>query len=116
MLIVHVVRQFAPSVGGLEGVVRELSSRQVECGFAVRVITLDRIFRPKGTLSETRLPAYETIDGVEIIRIPYWGSPRYPIAPRVLRYIRAADIVHVHGIDFFVDFLAITKGLHRRRL
>ena len=116
MLIVHVVRQFAPSVGGLEGVVRELSSRQVECGFAVRVITLDRIFRPKGTSSETRLPVYETIDGVEVIRIPYWGSPRYPIAPRVLRYIRAADIVHVHGIDFFFDFLAITKGLHRRRL
>jgi alpha-1,3-mannosyltransferase len=62
------------------------------------------------------LPAYETIDGVEIIRISYWGSPRYPIAPRVLRYIRAADIVHVHGIDFFFDFLAITKVLHRRRL
>lgn len=116
MLIVHVVRQFAPSVGGLEDVVRELSSRQGECGFAVRVITLDRIFRPKGISSETRLPAYETIDGVEIIRISYWGSARYPIAPRVLRYIRAADIVHVHGIDFFFDFLAITKVLHRRRL
>jgi alpha-1,3-mannosyltransferase len=40
MLIVHIVRQFAPSVGGLEDVVRELSSRQGECGFAVRVITL----------------------------------------------------------------------------
>jgi alpha-1,3-mannosyltransferase len=116
MLIVHVVRQFVPSVGGLEDVVRELSKRQVECGFAVRVITLDRIFRASVASSGTSLCAYETIDGVEVIRIPYWGSQRYPIAPRVLRYIGAADVVHVHGIDFFFDFLALTKPLHRRRL
>jgi alpha-1,3-mannosyltransferase len=116
MLIVHVVRQFVPSVGGLEDVVRELSKRQVACGFAVRVVTLDRIFGAKPASSGIRLPAYETIDGIEVIRIPYWGSQRYPIATRVLRYIRAADIVHVHGIDFFFDFLALTKPLHRRRL
>jgi alpha-1,3-mannosyltransferase len=116
MFIVHVVRQFAPSVGGLEDVVRELSKRQVECGFAVRVITLDRIFRANASAVGERLQAYETIDGVEIIRIPYWGSQRYPLAPRVLRYIRAADVVHVHGIDFFFDFLALTKPFHRRRL
>src|ERR1700704_2402752 len=116
MLIVHVVRQFVPSVGGLEDVVRELSKRQVECGFAVRVVTLDRIFRAGAASSGMSLRAYETIDGVEVIRIPYWGSQRYPIAPRVLRYIGAADVVHVHGIDFFFDFLALTKPLHRRRL
>jgi alpha-1,3-mannosyltransferase len=116
MLIVHVVRQFAPSVGGLEDVVRELSKRQVESGFAVRVITLDRAFRPREVSGAVGLNAYETIDGIEVIRIPYWGSQRYPIAPRVLRYIRTADLVHVHGIDFFFDFLALTKPLHRRRL
>jgi alpha-1,3-mannosyltransferase len=116
MLIVHVVRQFAPSVGGLEDVVRELSRRQAESGFAVRVVTLDRLFNAQTALGETRLPAYETMDGVEIIRVPYRGSQRYPIAPRVLRYIRAADIVHVHGIDFFFDFLALTKPFHGRRM
>jgi alpha-1,3-mannosyltransferase len=116
MLIVHVVRQFVPSVGGLEDVVRELSKRQAESGSAVRVITLDRIFRAGAASSGIGLPAYETIDGVEVIRIPYSGSQRYPIAPRVLRYIGAADVVHVHGIDFFFDFLALTKPLHRRRL
>jgi alpha-1,3-mannosyltransferase len=116
MLIVHVVRQFAPSVGGLEDVVRELSRRQVECGFAVRVITLDRMFRTQAVSGRRRLPAYESIDGIEVIRVPFWGSKRYPIAPRVLRYIRLADIVHVHGIDFFFDFLALTKPFHRRRL
>jgi hypothetical protein len=86
MLIVHVVRQFVASVGGLEDVVRELSKHQVERGFAVRVVRLDRIFRTKEASSGTPLPA-----------IPYWLSLRYPIEPRVLRHIRTADIVHVHA-------------------
>jgi alpha-1,3-mannosyltransferase len=119
MFIVHVVRQFVPSVGGLEDVVRELAARQVSAGMAVRVVTLDRLFQANGRSRgsvETPLATYEMLDGVEIVRIPYWGSRRYPIAPRVLRYIGGADIVHVHGIDFFFDFLAITKLLHRRRL
>lgn len=116
MFIVHVVRQFTPSVGGLEDVVRELSARQVDSGMAVRVVTLDRLFQTGNSDDGARLPSYELVDGVEVVRIPYVGSHRYPIAPRVLRYIKGADIVHVHGIDFFFDFLALTKPLHRRRL
>jgi alpha-1,3-mannosyltransferase len=69
--VVHVVRQFSPSVGGLEDTV----------------------------LSLTRA-----------------GSSRYPLAPAVLRHLKGADVVHVHAIDFFFDFLALTRPLHRRRL
>jgi hypothetical protein len=97
MLIVHVVRQFVASVGELEDVARELSKHQVERGFAVQVVRLDRIFRTKEASSETPLPAYEVIKGVEIRRIPYWWPLRYPIDSRVLRHIRTADIVHVHA-------------------
>jgi alpha-1,3-mannosyltransferase len=56
------------------------------------------------------------VAGIEIIRIPYFGSTRYPIAVSVLKHIRDADIVHVHAIDFFFDFLAWTKPLHGKRL
>ena len=56
------------------------------------------------------------VAGIEIVRIPFFGSTRYPIALAVLKHIRDADIVHVHAIDFFFDFLAWTKPLHRRRL
>ena len=115
MFIVHVVRQFTPSVGGLEAVVGELSRHQARSGCAVRVVTLDRLFH-SAPGSSIRLAPYEVIDGVEVVRLPYWGSRRYPIATRVLRYIRGADIVHVHGVDFFFDFLALTKPLHRRKL
>jgi alpha-1,3-mannosyltransferase len=113
MRIVHVVRQFHPSVGGFESVVYELAATQLVDGHVVRVVTLDRLFK---TDTPGTLPAREVVAGIEIIRIPYFGSTRYPIAVSVLKHIRDADIVHVHAIDFFFDFLAWTKPLHGKRL
>jgi alpha-1,3-mannosyltransferase len=112
MNIVHIVRQFHPAVGGFEDVVKQLASAQVSAGHRVRIVTLNRLFKG-GT--ET-LPAREVIDDVEVIRIPYFGSTRYPIAFSVLRFIRDVDVVHVHAIDFFFDYLAWTKLFHRKRL
>ena len=62
------------------------------------------------------LPAARRIDGAEVVRIPFFGSTRYPLAPSVIKFIRDADVVHVHAIDFFFDYLAWTKPLHRRKL
>jgi alpha-1,3-mannosyltransferase len=113
MNIVHVVRQFYPAVGGIESVVQELALAQVAAGHRVRVITLNRVFkRMKGDL----LHAQDVIGGVEIIRIPFFGSHRYPLAPSVIKFVRDADIVHVHAIDFFFDYLAWSKPLHRKKL
>jgi alpha-1,3-mannosyltransferase len=109
-LAVQVVRQYIPNRGGLEDVVAQLSRQLLSRGFRVRVVTLDRLFSaPLQTL-----PARETIDGVEVVRIPYSGSTRYPIAPQVFRHLADADIVHVHAIDFFFDALAWGWLLHRK--
>jgi alpha-1,3-mannosyltransferase len=113
MRIIHVVRQFHPAVGGLETVVLELAREQVRAGHSVRVITLNRLFK---ATNETLLPADEIVNGIEVVRIPFIGSSRYPIAPAVLWHLGKADIVHVHGIDFFFDFLAWTKPIHHRTL
>lgn len=113
MRIVHVVRQFHPAIGGIENVVGDLASIQLRKGHSVRVVTLDRVFDRGKT---DRLPPREVLGGIEVVRIPFVGSRRYPIAPSVLRHIGKADIVHVHGLDFFFDFLAVTAPLHRRRL
>jgi alpha-1,3-mannosyltransferase len=113
MHIVHVVRQFHPAVGGFESVVYELAATQVAGGHVARVVTLDRLFK---TATPEPLPAREMVAGIEVVRIPYFGSTRYPIAVSVLKHIRDADIVHVHAIDFFFDFLAWTKPLHGKRL
>lgn len=111
--VTHVVRQYSPSVGGMEDVVRNIAANQLaQSGVKPRVITLDRLFRQ----GESPLPYEEEIEGVHVTRLPYFGSSRYPLCPRILREVRAADAIHVHGVDFFYDFLAATKCLHRRPL
>ena len=110
--VVHVVRQYLPNVGGLENVVRNLVLQQQERFRSVSVVTLDRLFADPDRV----LPQKELIDGVEVHRIPYRGSSRYPIAPAVLKEISGADLVHVHAVDFFFDALAFTKTWHRRKL
>jgi alpha-1,3-mannosyltransferase len=112
MRIAHVTRQFAPAVGGLENVVHNLATAQRKVGHQVRVVTLDRTF----SAPTVRLRDREIIDGIEVVRIPFRGSRRYPIAPGVLNHINDADVVHVHAIDFFFDFLALTSFIHRRPL
>ncbi|CAN7518333.1 glycosyltransferase family 4 protein [Rhizobium sp. LjRoot254] len=109
-LIVHVVRQFLPNRGGLEDVVFNLCMQSIGHGLRVRVVTLNSLF------SDPTLPLAdrEIIDGIEVVRMPWRGSSRYPVAPSVLAHIGDADIVHVHAIDFFYDFLALTRLIHRK--
>jgi alpha-1,3-mannosyltransferase len=109
-LIVHVVRQFLPNKGGLEDVVANLCRQLINRGYRVRVVTCNRLFSEPGR----ELPANETIDGIDIVRIPWSGSSRYPVAPQVFRHIGDADLVHVHAIDFFFDALAWGKLFHGR--
>lgn len=107
-LIVHVVRQFLPSRGGLEDVIANLARQTLARGYRVRVVTLNSLF----TAPDERLPAREYVDGMEIVRIPWSGSSRYPLAPQVFRHLGDADLIHVHAIDFFFDALAWGRFLH----
>ena len=109
-LVVHVVRQFYPNKGGLEDVVLNLARQAVQRGYRVRVVTLNSLFSdPSLSLADR-----EIVAGIEIVRIPWKGSSRYPVAPAVLWHIRDSDLVHVHAVDFFFDFLALTKLAHRK--
>lgn len=112
MRVAHVVRQYLPSLGGLEEVVRNLVQQQLQQGLQPYIITLDRVFKK----ANDKLPAEEMIEGVQVIRIPYIGSDRYPIAFSVLKHLKQADLVHVHAIDFFYDFLALTRLIHGKPL
>jgi alpha-1,3-mannosyltransferase len=108
--VVHVVRQFAPSVGGLEDAVLNLARQQARRGLAPRVVTLDRLFTDRRHV----LPEHDNVSGIPVRRLPWKGSSRYPLAPSVLAEIAHADLVHVHGIDFFFDYLAAARPWHRR--
>lgn len=112
MKVIHVVRQFSPSVGGLEASVFNLAvAQRKQFGIDARVVTLNKVFSREGVL-----PATEVIGNVPVSRIAWRGSPRYPLAPAIVTQLRDADIVHVHAVDFFFDFLAMTLPLHRTPL
>ena len=113
MNVIHVVRQYLPSVGGLEEVVRNLAQQQLlDPHCTPKVLTLNRVFRT-GALP---LPAAEIMDGVSVQRLGYVGSDRYPLCLQVATALGAADLVHVHGIDFFFDYLALLHPLMRKPL
>lgn len=87
-----------------------LARAAVARGWRARVVTLDRLFTdPQG-----RLPAREMFGDIEIVRIPWRGSSRYPLAPGVYRHLRDAGVVHVHAVDFFFDALALGRFLYGR--
>jgi alpha-1,3-mannosyltransferase len=110
--LVHVVRQYTPMVGGLEDFVRQLVAHQKNRFASLKVVTLDRLF----VQPDKKLPQEEIIDGIQVHRIPYRGSSRYPLAPAVFSHVKGADLVHVHAVDFFFDALALTRPFHRRNL
>ncbi len=112
MKILHVVRQFWPATGGLESFVLELATEQVRNGIRPHVLTLNRIHSRPGAVLEP----VDEVRGIGVRRIGYWGSRRYPVAPAGIFGLRSYDIIHVHGVDFFCDYLAATSGLHGRPL
>lgn len=112
MHVLHVVRQFHPAVGGLEDVVHALSVQQRSAGIEADVLTLNREFGD----AHNRLSENDVVDGVPVRRINYWGSRRYPIAPGVLAHLKPYDLIHVHAVDFFCDYLALLAPIHRKPL
>jgi alpha-1,3-mannosyltransferase len=109
MKILQIARQYFPSTGGTESAVEGLSRAVQAAGHEVRIVTLKKIF---GTGEEA--PAESVINGLPVSRINHWGSRRYPIAPAVLKQIDGAELLHVHAVDFFVDFLSWSRLWHRK--
>lgn len=109
MRVLHVVRQFHPAVGGLENMVLSLARAQLKAGLRAEVLTLNRCYQDLGTV----LPAHDTVEDIPVRRIPFRGSRRYPFAPQVLSHLADFDLVHVHGVDFFSDFLSATAPWHK---
>lgn len=109
MRVFHFVRQFYPAVGGLENHVRSLARQQQLSGHEVTVVTLNCNFS-----TGEEYQSHGEIDGVKIKRYRYFGGRRYSVAPFVLMDAFSADVLHIHCTDFFFDYLAITKFIHRK--
>lgn len=111
MKILQVIRQYHPAIGGAERFVADLSTRLVARGHHVEVVTLNKRWR-----DGLRLPDHELINGIPVHRIPDIGTRLFFAAPKVLFFVNPFDLIHVHHTDFFLDFLAATRYLHRRPL
>jgi alpha-1,3-mannosyltransferase len=98
-------------MGGMENFVLGLGREQVSRGNDVRVLTLNRNFS-----NNSYLPGNGEIGGINIQRVPFIGSKRYPIAVSAINHIKDCDILHVHGIDFFIDYFAAARFLHRKSI
>lgn len=107
MKILQVVRQYLPSTGGMETYVSSLCRELKKRGHEADVATLDYLFK-----INRRLPPFERIDGTDVYRLPSLGNPRYFIAPGLLRLLPRYDLVHVHGVDFFIELLGGLRKIH----
>ena len=108
MKILQLTRQFLPAQGGMESVVEGLSGALQRNGHTVQVATLRLLFST-GAMAP---------GGVGRSR-PH-SAPHAPLGPSPLSGgagrapdIRGYDLVHIHAIDFFVDYLSLLRMLHR---
>lgn len=102
MRICHIVRQFHPSVGGLESFVADLATAQIALGHDCEVLTLNRIFRSY----RDKLSDKKRVLGLKVTRVPAIGGPRlfYPLIASHM--LEDYDILHVHGVDGMFDRIA----------
>jgi len=106
--VLQVSRVYWPNLGGIEKIAQGLAENLVKRGHDCDVVTLNRAFEDGRDLD-----SYSKLNGVNIYRVPYMGSNRYPIAPSVHRFIGRYDIVHVHAVDFMADWLVATQRIHK---
>jgi alpha-1,3-mannosyltransferase len=107
--VLHVCTDFWPSTGGIQQFVRELATRSATVDLRSTVLCFNRV---KGITA--KLPATDRLDGVVLHRIPFLNLKYYKPVAIPLSLIRAHDLVHVHGIGAPLDYIAVTKGIHRR--
>lgn len=114
MRILLAARVFWPNLGGIERHVQWLAEHLTKLGHTADIVTLNRAFE-----DGRDLPPYDRFEHPggttsHVWRVPYAGSNRYPIAPRIADFVRRYDVVHVHAIDFFADWMLATRACHRR--
>jgi alpha-1,3-mannosyltransferase len=106
--ILHLVRQFWPTEGGMQGFVLCLSQKLLSMGHEVEILTLDHALH-----YEARFPLEETLDTnegqIKIHRVQALG-PSFFFWPRFQEFDwKKFDIIHVHGVDLFLERVAWLK-------
>ncbi len=110
MRILHVTNHFHPCVGGIERHVLDLCRHLSARGHVSDVLCLDKCS------DGSRLPPEGTHHGIKIHRVPFLDLKYYKPGRGVLKHAKHYDTIHIHGLGYFLDLFAATKGLHKKRL
>ncbi len=111
MKILYLVNHFYPCLGGVEKVALELAKGMGKRGHEVKVVCLNKCWREGKKLKEN-----ENVEGIEVKRIPFLNLRYYKVAPGFWGELKWADLVHVHGTNFFSDYALFTKFLHKKKI
>ena len=106
--VLQVTARYLPYIGGVENHVYQVSKRLVQNGVEVTVLTTD---------PENKLPAYETREGVKILRVRAWPAKKdFYFAPEIFPKImqRKWDLVHIQGYHTLVPPLAMLAARRAR--
>src|SRR5687768_15010587 len=109
MNILHLVPDFWPNTGGMESFVAALVRYGRTVGLQGRVLTMNRTAQHRRPL-----PPRETIGGIEIRRLPFVDLNYYKPLALPVDELRAADVLHVHGLGAMLDAAVALRPLHDR--
>lgn len=109
MKVLHISNHFWPSTGGVEKFILDLCRESGKAGVETEVLCLNSPHHSKEVL-----PSSGEIDGIRITRVPYLNLKYYKAAWLPLEKLKSADIVHVHGVSALLDFVVLTKPLHKK--
>jgi glycosyltransferase involved in cell wall biosynthesis len=111
--VVHVIRRYAPLVGGTERYARDLARAQAARGDDVRIVTLDHDVT---AVDAGRLARKDRDGSVAVVRLPGVGGRRWAVTLRpdlLLGEIRHGRVVHVHDIRFMVGLIAVAARIRQ---
>jgi alpha-1,3-mannosyltransferase len=104
--VIHLVRIFRPNIGGMETIVENIVQKQIKQGLNVCVLTTD--FK-RDKISE------DYIEDYSVIRLKHHNFKNY-ILPSSIPKNLYTNILHIHGMDFFVDFTSCFINYNKKIL
>jgi len=114
MKMLLATHHFLPCIGGIESYVNDECRYLNKHGIETEVIALNKCSESPAR----RLPAEGTIEGIRVHRVPFLRLGPLVIAPSILGHAMRKDIdaIHCHAMGFFLDFLVLTRPLHRKKI
>jgi alpha-1,3-mannosyltransferase len=95
--VIHLVRIFRPNIGGMETIVENIVLKQIEQKLNVCVITTNYT---RDKISD------DYVEDFKVIRLNHFNIKNNLLPKEIPKYI-STNILHVHGMDFFVDFISL---------